>query len=159
MVGSFVCLAKKSAAQLFLFSLLVEGGQRFVLEDTGIKELSEEEAPARIARPPLGHQNTAPASVGDESFYMRWFRLNHGGDLVQLGNESRWNEWPSPSALAVLMKKSIFCLGTTGHVYERFHNQVKWVYVKHENPSESPLVSLTAVRNRGTYFASDAEGA
>jgi hypothetical protein len=76
----------------------------------------------------------------------------------QLGNESTWDRYPSPSALAVLMKKSIFCLSTTGRVFERFHNQVKWVYVRHENPSSLPLVSLTAVRNRGTYFASDSAG-
>ena len=72
-----------------------------------------------------------------------------------MGTEDRSIE---RSALAVLMKKSIFSLSTTGKVFERFHNQVKWVYVKHENPSEAPLIALTAVRNRGTYFASDSEG-
>ena len=56
------------------------------------------------------------------------------------------------------MQKSVFCLSPTGRVFERFHNQVKWVYVRHENPSSEPLVSLTAVRNRGTYFASDSKG-
>lgn len=128
-----------------------ECGQRFVLSDEGITESQVDEAP----RAPYGM--TVPAVVDDRHFYMAWFEERRG-QLLQRGKRSRWDDLPSPKALAVLMKKSIFCLSTTGKVYERFHNQVKWVYVRHENPSELPLVSLTAVRNRGTYFASDSQG-
>ena len=107
---------------------------------------------------PARRGETVPAEPGDLEFYKVWFYENSAGDLVQLGNQSAFGEFPSPTALAVLMKKSIFSLSTTGKVYERFHNQVKWVYVKHEDPSDAPLVALTAVRNRGTYFASDSAG-
>ena len=159
---------------------LASGGQRFRLapdEDT-IVEAKADEAPMRSAAMAAaggglgglgGHGSgaaaaaqrrgeTVPAEHGDLDFYKAWFYEDDAGDLVQLGNQSAFGEFPSPTALAVLMKKSIFSLSTTGKVYERFHNQVKWVYVKHEDPSDAPLVALTAVRNRGTYFASDSAG-
>ena len=147
---------------------VVDSGQRFRLQDDEIVKADlADDAPA-MSKAEAGVAAVSPAAAarresvvadpGDLQFYRAWFDDSTDEGLVQLGNESAFGDFPSPTALAVLMKKSIFSLSTTGKVFERFHNQVKWVYVKHENPSEAPLIALTAVRNRGTYFASDSEG-
>ena len=141
-------------------------GQRFRLnsQEDKIEEAPAEDAlvgdAARAAAKSAARRRgeSVSAEPGDLDFYRSWFDTSPQEGLVQLGSRSAFGEFPSPTALAVLMRKSIFSLSTTGKVYERFHNQVKWVYVKHENPSDAPLVALTAVRNRGTYFASDSEG-
>jgi hypothetical protein len=145
---------------------VASGGQRFRLDsqEDKIVEAPAEDVPLQDAARAAANTATrrrgesVAAEPGDLDFYHSWFDDSPENGLVQLGNRSSFGDFPSPTALAVLMRKSIFSLSTTGKVYERFHNQVKWVYVKHENPSEAPLVALTAVRNRGTYFASDSEG-
>ena len=51
--------------------------------------------------------------------------------------------------------RSVICIAASGRLFERFHNELKWVYVKHDNPSNGPVVSITAYRAQGTIFVSD----
>ncbi len=149
-----LCLQRASSGQRFRLNSHEDKIEEAPAEDVTVGDAARAAAKSDSRR----RGESVAAEPGDLEFYRGWFDHTPQEGLVQLGSRSAFGDFPSPTALAVLMRKSIFSLSTTGKVYERFHNQVKWVYVKHENPSDVPLVALTAVRNRGTYFASDSEG-
>ena len=76
-----------------------------------------------------------------------------GGGMGAYGAEDHEAVGPnshtfSSYSLSALSERSVFCLSPNGRIYERFYNELKWVYVKHENPSDEDVLGLTAVKVR-----------